>query len=173
MLKLSKTRADFALLNAMLVALIFACSGCSQPALGLAGDSRQPIEVSATGSDGDCLRDSILELGTVAAGGRTEHPIWIRNGSRIAHRISGYSSTCECLSIVGLPVDIVGGESAAAWVCIDLAAEPNSRGNFEVVVMLNVNDAAAVPLKVRYQVEVGSEPESGLEPIAEDPGARP
>jgi hypothetical protein len=181
MLNLAKTAANIALLNAVLVAFIFASSGCSQPALGLAGDARQPIEISATGSDGDALRDGILELATFAAGGRTEQSIWIRNGSRVAQRIGGYTSTCECLSIVGLPVDVVAGESAAARLCLDLQAEPSSRGNFEVVVMLNVKEGEAVPLKVRYQVEAGgetssetgSEAEAKLEPIAADPGARP
>lgn len=148
---------NVALLNAAIVVLVIACSGCSRPALGLAGDSRQPIEISASDRDRDCLRDGVLELGTFPAAGRTEQSVWIRNGSRDIQRISGYSSTCECLSIAGLPVDIVGGESAAAWVCIDLAAEPNSRGNFEVVVILNVKEATAVPLKVRYQVEAGGE----------------
>lgn len=177
MLKTSKTPADIALLNAVFVALIFASSGCSRPALGLAGDSRQPIEISATARDGDALRDGVLEVGNLAAGGRTEQPVWIRNGSRITQRISGYSSTCECLTIVGLPLDVAAGESAAMQVRIDLQAEPNSRGNFEVVVMLNVVEAAAVALKIRYQVEAGGEtseaPESRLNAVAEDPGARP
>ena len=154
----AKTAVIVALSTTTLVALLIACQGCSQAARGSAADPARAIEISTGSDDGEPLSNDLLAVGTLTQGGLSEQPIWFCNRSRVARRITGFVSSCECLTISGLPAELAAGASAAAHVRIDLQDERSFTGDVEVVVMVDVAEADALPLKVGFTVEAAREP---------------
>ncbi|MBI3838368.1 MAG: hypothetical protein HY288_10610 [Planctomycetia bacterium] len=140
------------------VAALMSSAGCSGHVANASAAQQRPLEVyrDETGADPEGVIGGLVDLGTVTQGGHCVRALQFHNPNDTAVRLTSYSSSCECLTITGLPVDLTKGAPVPARVKINLQKEPSFTGRLEVVVTLVADEGKSIPLRVRFIVEVAS-----------------
>ena len=144
-------------LGGVIVCVAALSSGCLTQSSGSLPTSVAAIEVfSGEPGSAERLNGNILELGTIPQGGVVTHSICFRNHSADLKRITSFESSCECMTIEGLPVELPSGETAPATVRIDPGA--TFVGELEVVTEISGPALTPLTLKIRCSVEQGPSP---------------
>jgi len=78
----------------------------------------------------------LMKLGDVPAGSSHTTPIRLTNGTSNPIRIDGFHATCECTSVVGLPVEVPVGGTKELRITTDFSKEPDFTGGLAITVEL-------------------------------------
>ena len=117
-----------------------------------------------------------LCLGTLEAGGAATASLTAQNHGREALILERVESSCPCVSVGPVPVQIAAGGSALLAVTVDLAGEPDFRGGLTVDLTGNATDGATMfHTEVRLMVGTSREETPKLSGLPGWPqrGARP
>lgn len=128
-------------------AALVVVSGC-----GSAGSGQSLIAPAIASSEtNETVLDapSVVDLGTVPAGGRVERTIEIHNPHPHDVAVAEVEVGCECITFT-LESDVIdAGRSVSAKVIADLSHQPDFRGSLGVLVTLKDGDGSDLqPLRV-------------------------
>jgi hypothetical protein len=148
-----------ATLALVLTALLGATSGCGHTRAGGDVPVGPPVQFGLEHSDGPetALADGLLTLDEIEQGGRTSRTLFVRNASQSAIGVKDVVSSCDCVTLDGLPVEIAPGLAESIELRINLEHAPNFVGEMQVEVSLLLRDASAadlesIPLRIRFRV---------------------
>jgi hypothetical protein len=115
----------------------------------------RPLEVyrDEIGADAGRVIGGLVDLGTVAQGGHRVSAMRFHNPNDTAVRLTSCVSSCECVTIEPLPIEIAAGALVPVRTNVDLQREPSFAGELEVSIKICGNKCEPINLKVRFKVE--------------------
>src|SRR4051812_33132134 len=106
------------------------------------GCSARPENTSAPGVViGNLAKPFVIDLGEISTDRPRNEKFIVQNCSSESITVDGYTSSCECTRVTGLPLELAARSSHTLGIVTDMSKEKNFTGGLGIAIELKANGA--------------------------------